>query len=185
MGPHLNNLLLDYTGIPNFSIPFKLVDTNQLLYFAVVAEPENKFVLLLCEGVASVFEEKHLREGKMSLKFLDEQLRTQAIVFSIKKFSPFFEEFKNQIQMLNEAGKFSYTTGHNFKSQHEQIDAGVPALVLNMEDLGIGFLVCLVPMTLSVVAFVCELVVPRIQTFMREELIFIYLIRAVAQTRLS
>lgn len=37
-------------------------------------------------------------------------------------------------------------------------DEEIPALVLSMEDLGIGFGVCLIPLVLSVTVFVFEVI---------------------------
>lgn len=140
---------------------------------------------MVTDGIAAGFEQMHLREGKMSLKYLDDELRSQFVDFSMKKFTNWFDEFKNKIQMLIETGQLSrlFVSGKNFKSHHEDIDAGVPALVLNMDDLSIGFFICLVSVVLSVVAFICEVAVARIHALATHELIVGFLIRAMAKMR--
>lgn len=163
----------------------KFIDVSSNV-LELVSEPENKLILLVTVDFAAFIEKAYLREGRMSLKFLEEDLRLEPIVISLKKFLPFLEEIKNQFQLLFEAG---YKEGgdninsKDFQRYHENIDAAVPPLVLNMDDLGIGFVVCLIPLALSVVVFVCELAVPRIKAFSvktRDLLVYLYLIRALS-----
>lgn len=152
----------------------------------MLVEPENKLVFLTTEGLVADIERKYLREGKMSVKYLDSELRTQSVAFSMRKFTIFFEEFKSKIQTLIETGQFKrISSGKNFKRLHENIDADVPPLVLNMDDLEIGFLACLVPLALSVVAFVCELAESRIRTIVFDHFTFLYWIRAVIEIRVG
>lgn len=121
--------------------------------------------------------------------FLEEEVQPVPKVVSFKKFLPFFEEIKIQIQALIEAGfkkKGFNRNVKNFQYYHEGINDSVPTLVLKMDDLEIGFLVCMIPLALSVVAFVCELAVAKIKSLtvkMRDLLTFLYFIRAVANQR--
>lgn len=165
----------------------KLYDMLTIYPFHVVVEPENKLVYLTSVGVPANFERIVLKEGKMSVKFLDEKLRAEYQVFSTKNFSPFFQEFKRQIERLIEIG---FKPNHlmsdlkNFNSQHEGIDDGIPALVLNMEDLGIGFMICLVPLVLSVIAFAGELLIPKIYA-LRDLLALPYLVRNIVSRKIG
>lgn len=74
------------------------------------------------------------------------------------------------------------------KRQHESIDDCVPALVLNLEDLGIGFLVCMIPLALSLVAFILELVMPQkkaILIIIRDSLMLLYVRQVFADTKMG
>lgn len=125
------------------------------------------------------------------MMFLEEPLRHEIITFTMPLYSPFFEEFKDIVQRLIESGICPEMLGgkkYSFVYSAERTDNEVPALVLIMDDLAIRFLVCLLPLALSVVAFVCEVSVPRIKTLeitARDLLTFLFLIRAVATLRLS
>lgn len=155
--------------------------------FKLLTEPENKLVFLATVEYAA-FEQVEMADGQMSLNFLDEKLRTQTSTFSMKKFSPFFEEFKDKIQIFIEMGLMTSSLKGNFEQfriRHERINDLVPPLVLNFNDLEIGFLFCLVPLALSVVAFVCELA-PRMKKLAVKTRDFFtawFLIRAVVKTK--
>lgn len=155
----------------------------------LVAEPENKLTMLTTSKYMSIFERLLFRDGKMSLKFLEEELRSEFQTFQMLKYSPIFEEVKKKIQRLVEAGICPEKLGGiRYDYGPERTENEVPALVLIMDDLEIGFLVCLIPMALSVIAFICEVAGPRIKTLainMRDLLTFLFLMRAVANVRLS
>lgn len=157
--------------------------------FNLVTEPGNKLAYMTTTEFVKTVELMHLRDGKMSVKFLDEVLKPAFVTFSMPLFSPFFEEFKNIIQRLIEAGICpKHLDGKKDGRDYERTDNEVPALVLNMEDLAIGFLVCLVPLGLSVVAFICELSVPKMKALTiktRDLFTFLFLMRAVANVRFS
>lgn len=137
------------------------------------------------------FERQILADGKTSLNFLEEKLREYFVTFAMPKFSPFFEEFKNKIQRLIEAGicpeKLAIGT-FPVSFKQDKIDIEVPALVLNMDDLEIGFLVCLVPLALSVIAFIGEFVAFLMKTLAmktRDLLILLNLIRVFSNLKIN
>lgn len=148
-----------------------------------VVEPQNKLVWLTTVSAVAGFEKIFLRDGLMSVKLLDELfLRAEFIALPMKTFSPFFEEFKRTTQLLVEMGFKTSLINNNFelfKTQHESIDDGIPPLVLSMDDLSIGFLVCLVPLCLGVVTFIIEVAMPKLQgltSYERDLLTFLHLI---------
>lgn len=177
------------------SIPLKYVDWKSVRDlrhpYEIFVEPENKLVQVQPLRFLSAFEQDYLREGKMSLKLLNEEIGSNYIAYPMKPFSPFYEEVKKNIQALlangrlEEQTKTKYNTNH-FKYQHDTINDSVPALVLSLDDLGIGFMICLIPLTLSLVAFVSELAVPRVKALAiktRDLLTFLYVIRAIANLK--
>lgn len=144
----------------SLSIPLRFVHTSLERSLSAVVEPQNKLVWLTTAVAAASSEQAYLREGMMSVKLLNEELRAEFITVPMKKFSPFFEECRIIIQRLFEMGHKITTVNANvdsYKSRHDDIDAKVPPLVLNMGDLKIGFLVCSIPLMLSLVAFMCEI----------------------------
>lgn len=168
-----------------FSIPINKKYFDSPKSFDLIAEPENKLTSMTSVEVIKYHEKQFLADGAMSMKFLAEKLRVVFLTFSIPHFSPFFEEFKSKIQTLIEVGicpeKLAMkTTPQVF--HHTREERKVPAMVLNMDDLSIGFLICLVPMALSVIIFICEISSTRMKTLAvhtRDLLIFLYLIKAV------
>lgn len=167
------------------------MDTEIPHIFDIITEPENRLVCKTSFQLLAYFTRTHFKEGKMSLRFLDEQTKPQLLAFKIQPFSPLFEECNYQLQSLTENGltKTLFNRGHRkVQYRNDDINDDVPPLVLNMEDLGIGFLVCLVPLTLTFVAFVCELATPLMKALVKatlDRLSFLYLIRIVAKMRLG
>lgn len=162
------------------------IKTSPQGLFDRVVEPKNKLVVLTTVNFVAQIQSKMVRSGVMSVKILDEELRAELILFSITKFLPFFEEFQTKIQQnIIENGHLAkmfrfYKNIARLKASYDSIDDIVPALVLNMADLEIGFLVCLIPLALSVIAFICELVAPimkHLTKITRDLLTFLYIIR--------
>lgn len=155
----------------------------------MVFEPENKIVYFTTVNVVDYFETLLYRDETMSLVFLDEELRKELVLFPMKKFLPFFEEFKMQVQRLVESIEWTKHTNGNrkrLKARHEGINDSVPALVLNIDDLEIGFLVCCVPLAFGVVTFFCEALRPWIINLAddaRNLLTFLYVIQAVTKLK--
>lgn len=153
-----------------------------------VAEPENKLTLLVTLELVIGCEKRFFRDGKMSVKFLKEKLRHEFVTFMMPLYSPFAEEFGNNILRLIEAGICPEKMGElkpSFLNRPQNTDKEVPAL--KMDDLGIGFLVCMVPLALSIIAFICELAVPKMKILaikLRDLLTILCLMRAVADIRL-
>lgn len=117
-------------------------------------------------------EKEVYRSGKFSFNLLCEELRPIYLTFAMKPYSPLYEKFDETIQKLCQGGfcyeklaglhpkKISYkdTTMDNDK---------VPALILSIDDLGIGFEICSIPATLSVIAFVAEVLTSKAKKMIR------------------
>lgn len=122
--------------------------------------------------------------GKSSFSFLEEGEDTFLIPYSMTLTNPFAGTFFKKLQTLIEADLCpnrlnSLTDSPTFKLR-KKFDEDIPPLVLKMDDLGIGFLVCLIPLALSVVAFIAELAVPKIKTLgtkLRDTLVAYFIIR--------
>lgn len=170
------------------SIPFA-TEYNAEKDFPLLFEPENKLTLLISEEYISFVERLFIRDGKPSWMFLDEQLRKQANTFAVPRFSPFFDEVKNILQKLVEGGFWIDNKGENpniVYNRLERTNNEVSALVLDANDLAIGFLLCIILLVLSGVVFFCELSSPiiiHLAKTTRDLLIYINVIRIVAKMR--
>lgn len=75
-------------------------------------------------------------------------------------FNPFFEEFNGKVALMVSSGVIERWYRDFFALSHvKRIADEIGPEVLTMEHLDIGFVVCLIPMGLSVLVFICELVV--------------------------
>lgn len=159
--------------------------------FELFFEPENKLAWFVTEEFVSVFERNKIRDGKPSWKFLDEQLKKHPILFAMPLYSPYFKVVKKILMQLVEGGFANGKIGQNMAAEDcrpERTNNEVPALILDMEDLTIGFLLCLIPLALSVVAFFCELSSPiiiHLAKSARDLLIHLYVIKIVANMRIN
>lgn len=158
--------------------------------FNVIAEPENKLTIMATKEYASIYEKSRLRRGTMSMKFV-EGLREEYVTFSVEHHSPYFEQVKDLVTVLVEAGicnlwlgisPFPSSRHLHFKRAEEEL----PALILTWEDLEIGILVCTIPLMLSFISFICEVAGPKIKIILiktRDLLTFVFLIRAFADIK--
>lgn len=140
-----------------------------------VAEPSNKKVFAATVEFVKQFEKYHYRNGKSSVEISEEiKIESQMITFPTRSFSPFYEVFKEKIQGFVEAGiRFDmYARKKLMTTQRiDSYDEEIPALVLSMEDLGVGFEVCLIPLALSVALFAFEVIYSKIRKFVNESLV--------------
>lgn len=131
--------------------------------------------------------EKHFyRSGKTSVAIADVTLAPIFISFAMTPFNPYSEIFFEIIQRLIEAGicpdRLAGRTS-NVKLRNTLYDEEVPPLVLSMDDLGVGFEVCLIPLTLSFVAFIFEVLCPIIKQNILEYAVAIYSVVAFTRMR--
>lgn len=125
-------------------------------WMEVVVKPENKRVVLATLEYLISTENIAFRSDRSSLTVLEEKLGVIPITFLMTKFHPMFKEFSEQILRHRELGGYR---GVKIKTRKEQ----TPPLVLTMDDLQIGFILCLFPLTLSVVTFLIEMTFPKTQ----------------------
>lgn len=137
----------------------------------IIAEPKNERTLIITHKFLNILEKYRYRSGKPSFSFLNDKEAEVLIAFAMTPFDPFFEEFDEKIQRLIEAGVCPYRLNGDIipiDGKNELYDEEVPPLVLSMDDLGIGFIVCLIPLTLSIFVFMIEIAIPRIRILAHE-----------------
>lgn len=123
----------------------------------LVVEAENEKTVAATMKMIDAVQTKIYRSGKTSAKMLNDNIMTFRLTFTMEDFHPFFDEFHYQIQRFIESGRSRFH--RNIKNL--LYDEEVPPLVLSLDDLGIGFAVCLIPLTLSAIAFIGEVVASK------------------------
>lgn len=89
----------------------------------------------------------------------------------MRSYSPFFEIFADNIQKLVEAGFCPHRlAGIITSSRRELYEDEIPPLVLSMDDLGVGFEVCLIPLALSLLVFVSEVIYSKVRKTVKDYL---------------
>lgn len=151
-----------------------------------VAEPANKKILVVTTEFMEALEKHFYRSGKTSVAVADVNLEPIFISFAMTPFNPFFEEFSEKIQRLVEAGicpdRLAGRTS-NAKLRNKLFDEEVPALVLSMDDLGVGFEVCLIPLIMSAVAFFVEVIYSKLKATVQEYFAAMYAVAAFIRIR--
>lgn len=148
-----------------FSIPVVAERTiGREKWLNATAEPENRKTLLLTKEYFEIIEQKAYRSGKSSIGLLSQNLPKFLITFSFAPFDPFFEHFDRYLQRYVESGMFNDLVYGDKKLYGRSYNEEVPPLVLTMDDLAIGFLVCLIPMVLSAIVFFIEVSKQKIET---------------------
>lgn len=137
-----------------------------------MAEPANKKVISTTMEFLDKIEKLTYRNGKTSIEISEEvKSDSQAITFPMRSFSPFYETFSERIQRLMEAGICPHRLAGSVlssKMTNKRYDEEIPALVLSMDDLGVGFEVCMIPLALSAVVFVFELCYLKLKRLLRK-----------------
>ena len=160
-------------------------ENYQYNYFNIVVEPEFKMTIVMIEEQFKYFESTGYFTGRSSLTLLDETYGYFYIGIPFNRFKPVFEEINEKTHQALAAGifpKFLYGTGFRYLIQ--KIAEEIPVLVLTMDHLSIGFLVCLIPLAMSLVAFAFELFSSKIVKVFQNYATFLAVIRALSQLKL-
>lgn len=148
------------------------------IWLNAIAEPTNRRVVVATLEFLDYIEKSSFRNGKTSIEISDNiKFGTQPISFQLRSNCPFWKIFKERIQRLLEAGICPHRLPLNVlseRSKNKRYDEEIPALVLSMEDLGVGFEVCLMPLAVSVAVFVFEIVYQKVKRFSKEYLAAFY-----------
>lgn len=124
----------------------------------IVAEPANKATTMASSIQLERFENQVYRSGSSSISLLDEVYIIQSCGFAFPPFSPFFETFNAKIDQMISNGIID----HERKMQNDPKLATIEeseAQVITLEDLGLGFEICLISMAISLTAFIIELLI--------------------------
>ena len=139
----------------NFRLEIFLYSNLDIDLHELISEPSNHATTLVPRNVIDDIQRHSYRSGITSLQILEEDYITLRIGLFFDEFSPFFEVY-NEVQFWLESNGVMEKWRRDItlrKSKQEELGPQV----LTMDHLAIGFLACLIPAILSVVAFVGEL----------------------------
>ena len=126
-------------------------DESKLL----VSEPENRMMILMGKSAFSQFWNSFYQRGLPSASFLRQEFAFH-FLHPIEMFSydPWFAEFNAILGQMLDHG----IVDDVFQRKYPQKSAEeIPALVLTMDHLAVGFIACFIPLMLSVILFFFEL----------------------------
>lgn len=118
---------------------------------ALTVEPTQKSVLLLPEYVLS-FTTRQYRSGESSFHALYEAEGTHHVTAVFRSFFPFLEEFNEVIGNTVSFG-FNWLQQESFEKHAQE---SVEHQVLTMDHLEVAFIACLIPLVMSIIAFIAE-----------------------------
>lgn len=147
-----------------------------------MVEAENGRTVLATSKLITKVEKKAYRSGKMSVKIINDKSVPLMLSFTMEFFNPFYDEFHYQIQRFIESGRSVFH--RNFR--HRLYDEPVPPLVLSINDLEIGFMVCLIPLALSAIAFIFEVALSKVKLLafrLRDTLTVVFVVAAFVDCR--
>lgn len=140
------------------------------IWLNAIAEPKNRKIVVATLEFLDQVEKLSYRNGKTSIEISrDFKLDTEIITFPMRSFSPFYEVFNDRLRRLVEAGICPHRLAGSVlspKLKNKRYDEEIPALVLSMDDLGVGFEVCLIELAFSALTFVCEIAYPRLKEYL-------------------
>lgn len=103
------------------------------------------------------------RNGFASVKFLEETIFTSFAGLTLKLFCPFFESFNEKVGQLMANGMIQHWFSiHLNPKGTKRGEEEFLSKALTMDDLGVGFQVCLIPLSLSIFVFFLELLYSRL-----------------------
>lgn len=130
----------------------------------ITAEPANKFTFLGDDRFLTGIHDQIYRNGRSSLTIMEGYSKTLSNGLSLKWFSPFNEIINDIVVNLQSSGLVERDIQNfmNPKGIKRKIDDIGPE-VLTFEHLEIGFIFCLFPLFLSLIAFIGELCLHRVE----------------------
>jgi hypothetical protein len=123
-----------------------------------VVEPENK--LATATKLSDMFHIKYrvYRSGEPSMQMIEQQLGSIYQTLMFAPGTPFLEVFNDLIHKLTSAGIIEQWVKSYFHPAGKfKVNDKIGPQVLTMDHLEIGFLVCLIPLILSLAAFIAEI----------------------------
>lgn len=152
---------------PKRNLTIKRTEDFQTAY-EIAVEPANKAVSHTTDGFFRYILNATHRSGASSLFELDRIERLVSNGCGFKKFSPFFETFNDKIGQYIAAGFAQGLEELVSPPPMKRKNDDIGPQVLTMEHLGLGFIACLLPLTLAIAVFCSELLVHRLNSKLRQ-----------------
>lgn len=156
---NLNN----FAVFPSYRISKKHCKTTIENCLNIATEPENKGTMLVTTDFLRL-QGNFYRSGVMSLSLLEETRATIFVTINFNLFCPFFDTFNSKIHDMNANGltRKIFEDAVNPRG-HKLVEDEISPQVLTMNQLAIGFYLCMVPLSLSFLAFFFEVLYHRIR----------------------
>jgi len=149
------------------SLNLDTTEVSDELLLKIVSEGANKATSLVRRSLGKETM-PYYRDGDLSFKLLAENVVTIYMSKIFKPFCPFFESINSKIDQLMSAGIISHwINSDKLKINFDEIGPQV----LTWEHLELGFAVCMIPLLIGIVVFLCECFVPKIKREVRSCLV--------------
>lgn len=128
--------------------------------FDNIAEPMNKRAIIVPIMLWEGREQEYYRSGVSSLLWLrSSQLRTACFHIPFLKPNPFYEVVNKKLNQMSSSGLLEYWHDNEWNSKGFKYKADeIGPQVLTMDHLGICFVLWLITLSVSFVAFLGELI---------------------------
>lgn len=127
--------------------------------FNIIADPLNKAFTISTSARVSSINSRDFKRGISSLHIIEDfAAYSRASGIAIRAFSPLRESFNGVLDRMVSSGlaqKF-ISDFRNPRDKHEKEDPIGPQ-VLTIDDLGVAFLICCIPLAISLIVFFVEL----------------------------
>jgi hypothetical protein len=121
-------------------------------------EPENKLTIFGIGKIMSFINNAGFKSGVSSLIVLEEKIKNFYVGMMFDRENPFYDSINELILYLMSGGFIDYWTKNNLNQRKMfKLNEKVGPQVLTMSHLGIGFLICLIPLVLSLIMFLFEI----------------------------
>ena len=139
-----------------FDIPPTYDDDSK--FYDVVSERKNGAAAQASDKTIRMIEHIIYRSGETSLVILEENYKWLPLGMLFNPFSPFLEVFNEILGLLESNGIMELYRRNFFYYDPLKKVEDIGPQVLTMDHLKLGFLACLIPLVMSVIVFIAELV---------------------------
>lgn len=128
--------------------------------YDIVSEPANKGFILAYTNLIQTYNVRYYRHGMSSLSLMNEPIGLSFAGLTFKLYSPLYESVNEKLlQMVSNGLMSDYVNLLNNPRGRKATMEDIGPQVLTMDDLGIGFQFCCIPLVLSVIVFLLEFAV--------------------------
>jgi len=137
---------------------------NYYKCFDKTAEPENYYTMYVLRNWVHMLTKTKYRNGAPSLLLLEKTIKEIWDGFAFPRFSPYFEEFNEKISRMGSSGLISYWIEQEAPELNDKLEVEeIGPQILTVDQLAVGFYVCLVSIVIAMMAFLCEVLIPFLQ----------------------
>lgn len=129
--------------------------------FDKTSELENYYTMYVLRNWVPMLAKTKYRSGAPSLLLLEKTIKVIFDGYAFPPFSPYFEEFNEQINIMMSSGLVSYwiqqeAPGLSDKLKVEEIGPQI----LTFDHLAVGFYICIASSIIATISFLIETLIP-------------------------